>query len=284
MAVINTVFVSSTLSDLKEERSALRDGLLKVGCLPVGMEDFPASGTNKWAYIKDLISECDFYSLILGVRYGSTFERRGKIISYTEWEFREALKLKKPVLAFMPLKPDYTDKNKIDVEKKLKSNLDEFKNLVEKNNTLLGYYKDSAHLKELVISSFGKNGYLNKPRSAYSGIWVSEIPEVIYNGTTYEKKSDEWTFFGRENYIYGTIKRLIPATDKRGWTFSGWVFNDQILISFSENDIAKRSAGVMLVRKDVTKGHWIEGFYYEFGKPDKDGKPIPIPIILRKKV
>ena len=40
MAFIYTVFVSSTFNDLREERRAVRDGLLKVGCLPVGMEDF----------------------------------------------------------------------------------------------------------------------------------------------------------------------------------------------------------------------------------------------------
>jgi hypothetical protein len=39
---IYKVFVSSTYEDLREERAAVQKGLLKVGCLPVGMELFPA--------------------------------------------------------------------------------------------------------------------------------------------------------------------------------------------------------------------------------------------------
>jgi len=39
------VFVSSTYKDLKEERMAVTHLLLKMGFIPVGMEQFPASNT-----------------------------------------------------------------------------------------------------------------------------------------------------------------------------------------------------------------------------------------------
>ena len=37
------VFISSTYSDLIEERAAATQCLLDNGCIPVGMEQFPAS-------------------------------------------------------------------------------------------------------------------------------------------------------------------------------------------------------------------------------------------------
>jgi len=40
---IYKVFVSSTYEDLREERAAVQKGLLQLGCLPVGMELFPAA-------------------------------------------------------------------------------------------------------------------------------------------------------------------------------------------------------------------------------------------------
>lgn len=41
------VFVSSTYKDLKEERLAVIQYLLKMGFIPVGMEQFPASNMSQ---------------------------------------------------------------------------------------------------------------------------------------------------------------------------------------------------------------------------------------------
>ena len=46
------IFVSSTYEDLKEERSAVAQSLLDIGCIPVGMEQFPASNMSQMEYIK----------------------------------------------------------------------------------------------------------------------------------------------------------------------------------------------------------------------------------------
>ena len=68
------VFVSSTFEDLKEERHAAQQALLALGCIPAGMELFPASGDDQWTVIKRVIDECDYYLLILAGRYGSVGE------------------------------------------------------------------------------------------------------------------------------------------------------------------------------------------------------------------
>lgn len=46
------VFISSTYTDLKEERSAVMRCLLEMNCIPVGMEQSPASNMNQMNYIK----------------------------------------------------------------------------------------------------------------------------------------------------------------------------------------------------------------------------------------
>lgn len=82
------VFVSSTFEDLKDERQNVIEALIQLRCLPAGMEFFPASGSDKWEYIKKVIDDCDYYLLIIGGRYGST-DSTG--ISYTEKEYNYAV-------------------------------------------------------------------------------------------------------------------------------------------------------------------------------------------------
>lgn len=65
------VFVSSTYQDLQKERQEVMQALLELDCIPVGMELFPAADDDQWTLIKGLISDCDYYVLIVAGRYGS---------------------------------------------------------------------------------------------------------------------------------------------------------------------------------------------------------------------
>ncbi|UHM90785.1 DUF4062 domain-containing protein [Rahnella victoriana] len=86
------VFVSSTFTDLKEERQAAVSAILTLGHIPAGMELFTANDKSQWETIERWINESDAYMLILGGRYGSIDEATG--ISYTEKEFNYAVKAK----------------------------------------------------------------------------------------------------------------------------------------------------------------------------------------------
>lgn len=92
------VFVSSTYSDLQEEREAVASTLLKLGAIPAGMEQFPASSQDPWSLIEEYIDGCDYFVLIVAGRYGST-DPSGQ--SYTEREYRYAKKRELPTLAFL---------------------------------------------------------------------------------------------------------------------------------------------------------------------------------------
>lgn len=97
------VFISSTFTDLIDERREVMQALLEMDCLPAGMELFPAGDTDQWTLIKRVIEQSDYYLVIVGGRYGSTSEEG---ISYTEKEYDYAVEIGIPVMGFVPSEPD----------------------------------------------------------------------------------------------------------------------------------------------------------------------------------
>lgn len=93
------VFVSSTYLDLMEARAAVVSALLNLDAIPAGMELFPAADDDAWALIEDVIADSDYYLLIIGGKYGSVDPVLE--ISFTEREYDTAVRLKKPVMAFL---------------------------------------------------------------------------------------------------------------------------------------------------------------------------------------
>ncbi|MBN9400321.1 MAG: DUF4062 domain-containing protein ['Candidatus Kapabacteria' thiocyanatum] len=92
------VFVSSTYEDLKVERSEVFHGLLDIGCIPCGMEYFPASSESQWDYIRRIIDDCDYYIVISAGKYGSLAPDG---IGYTQKEYEYALEKGIPTIAFL---------------------------------------------------------------------------------------------------------------------------------------------------------------------------------------
>jgi hypothetical protein len=92
------VFVSSTYSDLRDERQHAIQALLESKCIPSGMELFPAASTSQWDLIQRVIDDCDYYIVIIAGRYGSLTPDGS--ISYTEREFDYAVSAGKPIFAF----------------------------------------------------------------------------------------------------------------------------------------------------------------------------------------
>jgi Domain of unknown function (DUF4062) len=60
------VFVSSTYTDLIEERRELIQAQLEMECLPAGMELFPAANQSQWELIKQAIDDSDYYVVVVG--------------------------------------------------------------------------------------------------------------------------------------------------------------------------------------------------------------------------
>jgi hypothetical protein len=91
------VFVSSTYTDLLEDRQAAVAAILKAGHIPAGMELFAAGDESQLQTIRRWIDESDAFMLILGGRYGS-LEPHSKL-SYTELEYDYAVQSDKPFFA-----------------------------------------------------------------------------------------------------------------------------------------------------------------------------------------
>lgn len=111
------VFVSSTYTDLIEERQAAVEAILDAGHIPAGMELFKAGNRSQLETIYKWIDESDIYMLILGGRYGSIEEKSGK--SYTQLEYEYALSKNIPVFSvvltnrFLHYKASLQDEDKI---------------------------------------------------------------------------------------------------------------------------------------------------------------------------
>lgn len=122
------VFISSTFSDLKEERAEIIQALLELDCIPAGMELFPATNGEAWELIKGVIDDSDYYCLVLAGRYGST-DATGT--SFTEKEYDYALSLKKPIMAFVHGDPDNLPGSKIEKTEHGRKKVEEFRAKVE---------------------------------------------------------------------------------------------------------------------------------------------------------
>jgi hypothetical protein len=91
------VFISSTYTDLLNERQAAVEAILKAGHIPAGMELFAAGNEAQMETIKRWIEASDIYMVILGGRYGSLEPKTG--LSYIELEYDYATELNKPIFA-----------------------------------------------------------------------------------------------------------------------------------------------------------------------------------------
>ncbi|MDU2489648.1 DUF4062 domain-containing protein [uncultured Clostridium sp.] len=91
------IFISSTFTDLVEERQAAVEAILGSRHIPAGMELFKAGNKSQLETIKKWIDESDLYMLILGGRYGSIEPDTGK--SYTQIEYEYAIEKNIPVFA-----------------------------------------------------------------------------------------------------------------------------------------------------------------------------------------
>ncbi|MAD42984.1 MAG: hypothetical protein CL623_11430 [Arcobacter sp.] len=122
------VFISSTYVDLQKERQEVMNALLELDCIPSGMELFPATNEEQWDLIKDVIDESDYYVLILGGRYGSVGNDG---MGYTEKEYRYALEIKKPIIAFLHKSPEDLPKKYTEEKEEGQKRFKEFRDLIQ---------------------------------------------------------------------------------------------------------------------------------------------------------
>jgi Domain of unknown function (DUF4062) len=147
------VFVSSTYTDLIEERAAVISILLDLDAFPAGMELFPATNDDAWTLIQQVIDESDYYLLVIGGRYGST--DTASAVSYTEKEFDYAREQDKPVMAFLHGDPGKIAVENTDQDEASRKRLESFRAKVE-DQVHVKYYTGADGLQGQVAASFQK--------------------------------------------------------------------------------------------------------------------------------
>ena len=150
------VFISSTYLDLKEERQAAVEAILRSGHLPAGMELFTSGDKSQWEIIQRWINESDIYLLILGGRYGAIEPTSG--ISYTELEYDFAVSLGKPYFAVVISDDGLEVKVKASgtsvIEKDSQAKLKEFREKVL--SKISTFFSDTKDVKLAVLESIPK--------------------------------------------------------------------------------------------------------------------------------
>ncbi|WP_025721412.1 DUF4062 domain-containing protein [Paenibacillus sp. 1-18] len=146
------VFISSTYTDMLEERQAAVTAVLNAGHIPAGMELFKSGDQSQKETIKRWIDESDVYMLILGGRYGSLDPESGK--SYTHWEYDYAGEQGKRRFAVVITEEKLMDKarkNPDYLEREHYSHYQEFKREVLGN--ISKFYEDTKDIKLTVMES-----------------------------------------------------------------------------------------------------------------------------------
>lgn len=150
------VFLSSTYSDLVEERENIIKAILEMYHIPIGMEMFSAEDEDQWEIIRRTIEVSDYYILVLGLRYGS---KTSEGISFTQKEYEYALEKKIPILAFVMKDTVSLPKNKRDDDL---SEISKFRELVLTNSKMAQFWETKDQLIKNVSISLMKQ-IMQKP-------------------------------------------------------------------------------------------------------------------------
>jgi hypothetical protein len=179
------IFVSSTFTDLREERQAAVEAILSSGHIPAGMELFSAGDESQMTVIKRWIDESDIYLLILGGRYGSIESASKK--SYTHLEFEYALQTGKPLFSVVISEKALEEKIKVlglgAIEQNFSAELGKFKKLVLSN--LVKFWDDKKDIKIAIHETLADmiyrrqlTGWVRGNKSVDAGLLAEEIARL----------------------------------------------------------------------------------------------------------
>lgn len=146
------VFVSSTYTDLIEERQVVMQTLMENDCIPAGMELFPAADEDQFEFIKRIIDDCDYYLIVLGGRYGSV---AADGVSYTEKEYDYATSRGLKVIALVHSNSDQIIVGKSEKDKKGKIKLEKFRAKICKGR-MVKFWNDKNQISGILSNSLSK--------------------------------------------------------------------------------------------------------------------------------
>ncbi|MEN4889421.1 DUF4062 domain-containing protein [Erwinia billingiae] len=244
------VFVSSTYTDLKDERHSIMLTLMKMDCIPSGMEHFPAADEEQWNFIKRIIDFSDYYLLIIGGRYGSLDDDG---LSFTEKEYDYAVSKNLKVVALIHGSPEKLSYQNSEQQPELREKLEAFRDKV-KTKRLVEFWTDSAELPGKVAL-----GIMNA-KAMYPAIGWVRADKISNESSLIEinelRKENKQLLIDNNN-----LKREVKSAENNNKPFEGLASIDsEYTFSYSAHRISKYSGSNSVTQKVITT--WREIFHY----------------------
>jgi len=177
------VFVSSTYTDLKDERDAVSQTILEMQHFPVGMERWPAADEEQFGFIRRVIDESDYYLVIIGQRYGTLADDG---ISYTEKEYHYAVSKGLKIIALVQ-EPDVAPKTDVDPNKQRR--LDAFREKLKKGR-LVKIWKSKEELTNAVLHAL-HHALVTHPATGWMRADQIASVEALSDIVTLQKENKE---------------------------------------------------------------------------------------------
>lgn len=225
------VFVSSTYTDLIEERKEATQAILKCSCFPAGMELFPASNKKQWNIIKQVIDDSDFYLLIVAGRYGSLgIDDTGKKVGYTEMEFDYALSQKKPIIVMLHSTPDTLPSK---LTERTETNIKRLEKFREKamSGRLVAFWENKDQLHSEILSSLHK--------------MMADTPEAT--GWIRAEITNDTNLQSEPLMVINNFKEIVNTEDKLNYLEQ--LSYDVLCKCFSNRDFNKELVGLININQ-----------------------------------
>jgi hypothetical protein len=223
------VFISSTYTDLQEERQAAVEAILLAGHIPAGMELFAAGDRSQMAVIQRWIDESDVYLLILGGRYGSIEHESQKSYSHLEYDYAVSRGKSNFVVVinehYLEEKVKKMGMDVIETEHAQK--LREFREIVQQAR-IVKFWADTCDIKLAIMESLAEYsrrddlpGWIHGDNAINTGALAEGIARLSKENTEL-KKGFSW-LYKEEDLI--KIEAAVPA-DSSVWVITPNLFYD----------------------------------------------------------
>lgn len=198
------IFISSTYTDLVDERMEVINTILSMYQIPIGMEYFNAADSDQWEIIRNTIDFSDYYLLILGQRYGSS-DNNG--FGFTEKEYDYALSQNIPIYSFLLEESVPRRNDQRELEADGISKIRNFREKVLKNSKMADFWKEKNELAKKVSLSLSK-AFNDKPRIGWirsnNAASIQVLEEMSKLSTENRQLRDQLEF-----YTKGTDRKPI---------------------------------------------------------------------------
>jgi putative GTP pyrophosphokinase len=177
-------FLSSTLSDLRIERQAVREAIERAGFLPVMMEFFTTDSRTPAQLVTDLVDTSAVLLLVLGASFGSKDQDSNKY--FVELEYERAMSAGIPVHVFLSDKDRLIPEGQNSISQKEREELRRFRSKLQKAHAIRSWFS-SEQLKHEVfvaLSTRRKSKRRSPPGQGAINTIISKPNANIVGGST----------------------------------------------------------------------------------------------------